>query len=45
MRRSAYICHAALNSCSQATLVDDAMFNRLMGLSRGREICCPVNET
>src|SRR6218665_2528487 len=35
-RRSAYICPAALNSCSQATLVDDAMLSRLIGLSRGR---------
>src|SRR6218665_1618834 len=34
-RRSAYICPAALNSCSQATLDDDAMLSRLIGLSRG----------
>src|SRR6218665_1026530 len=42
-QRPAYICPAALNSCSQATLDDDAMLSRLIGLSRGKEICCPVN--
>ena len=38
LRRSAYICPAALNSCSQATLVNDAMFSRLIGLSQGERL-------